>query len=59
MGSQALEKVRSESLSLSETKRAELAHNLVAILSIDAVQNSCFSGGRNLSITVHTDWRCN
>mgnify|MGYP001174050442 CR=1 FL=1 len=32
MGSPTLEKVRSEALSLSETERAELAHNLLASL---------------------------
>ena len=32
MGSPTLEKVRSEALILSETERAELAHNLVASL---------------------------
>ena len=32
MGSQTLEKVRFEALSLSESERAELAHNLVASL---------------------------
>ena len=32
MGSPTLEKVRSEALSLSESERAELAHNLVASL---------------------------
>ena len=32
MGSIALEKVRSEALNLSESERAELAHNLVASL---------------------------
>ena len=32
MGSPALEKVRSEALRLSETERAELAHNLVTSL---------------------------
>jgi len=32
MGSAALEKVRSEALSLSEAERAELAYNLVASL---------------------------
>ena len=32
MGSPALEKVRSEALSLPESERAELAHNLVASL---------------------------
>ena len=32
MGSIALEKVRSEALNLSQSERAELAHNLVASL---------------------------
>jgi len=32
MGSSALEKVRAEALNLSETERADLAHNLVASL---------------------------
>lgn len=32
MGSPTLEKVRSEALNLSESERAELAHNLVASL---------------------------
>ncbi len=32
MGTPALEKVRSEALNLSESERAELAHNLVASL---------------------------
>lgn len=32
MGSQTLEKVRSEALNLTESERAELAHNLVASL---------------------------
>ena len=32
MGSPTLEKVRTEALSLSESERAELAHNLVASL---------------------------
>jgi len=32
MGSRALEKVRSQALNLSESERAELAHNLVASL---------------------------
>ncbi len=32
MGSRALEKVRSEALNLSQSERAELAHNLVASL---------------------------
>ena len=32
MGSPTLERVRSEALSLSESERAELAHNLVASL---------------------------
>jgi len=32
MGSSALEKLRSEALSLSESERAELAHSLVASL---------------------------
>jgi putative addiction module component (TIGR02574 family) len=32
MGSSALERVRTEALNLSESERAELAHNLVASL---------------------------
>ena len=32
MGSPTLEKIRSEALNLSESERAELAHNLVASL---------------------------
>ena len=32
MGSSALERVRAEALNLSESERAELAHNLVASL---------------------------
>lgn len=39
MGSPTLEKIRSDALSLSESERAELAHNLVASLDGSAEQD--------------------
>ena len=40
MGSPTLEKVRSEALNLSESERAELAHNLVASLDGPSESNA-------------------